>query len=206
MDAKDWDERYAAHDLVWSAEPNRFVAEIIGPLTPGHAVDLAAGEGRNAIWLVEQGWVVTASDYSPVAVERMRSLAADRLGEDVGRLTAVVADATLSTPGGPAAYDLALLCYLQLPAGQWRQALHSAVEAVRPGGLVVVVGHAGRNLAEGWGGPSDRAVLYDPEEVLDRAEGLPVAALRSGIRERPVATDEGERVALDTVVVLQREG
>ena len=206
MDAKDWDERYAAHDLVWSAEPNRFVAEIIGPLTPGHVVDLAAGEGRNAIWLVEQGWVVTASDYSPVAVERMRSLAADRLGEDVGRLTAVVADATLSTPGGPAAYDLALLCYLQLPAGQWRQALRSAVEAVRPGGLVVVVGHAGRNLAEGWGGPSDRAVLYDPEEVLDRAEGLPVAALRSGIRERPVATDEGERVALDTVVVLQREG
>jgi len=206
VDAKDWDERYAAHDLVWSAEPNRFVAEIIGPLTPGHVVDLAAGEGRNAIWLVEQGWVVTASDYSPVAVERMRSLAADRLGEDVGRLTAVVADATLSTPGGPAAYDLALLCYLQLPAGQWRQALRSAVEAVRPGGLVVVVGHAGRNLAEGWGGPSDRAVLYDPEEVLDRAEGLPVAALRSGIRERPVATDEGERVALDTVVVLQREG
>ena len=72
--------------------------------------------------------------------------------------------------------------------------------------LLVVVGHAGRNLAEGWGGPSDRAVLYDPEEVLDRAEGLPVAALQSGIRERPVATDDGERVALDTVVVLHREG
>jgi SAM-dependent methyltransferase len=206
VDANDWDERYAAHDLVWSAEPNRFVAEIIGPLTPGHAVDLAAGEGRNAIWMVEQGWVVTAADYSPVAVERMRSLAADRLGDDVGRLTAVVADATQSTPGGPAAYDLALICYLQLPAEQWRQALRSAVEAVRPGGVVVVVGHAGRNLAEGWGGPSDRAVLYDPEEVLDRAEGLPVAALQSGIRERPVPTDDGERVALDTVVVLRREG
>ena len=72
VDAKAWDERYAAHDLVWSVEPNRFVAEIIGPLTPGHAVDLAAGEGRNAIWMVEQGWTVVASDYSPVAVDRMR--------------------------------------------------------------------------------------------------------------------------------------
>jgi SAM-dependent methyltransferase len=206
VDAKDWDERYAAHDLVWSAEPNRFVAEIIGPLTPGHAVDLAAGEGRNAIWLVEQGWTVVASDYSSVAVDRMRSLAADRLGDDASRLTPLVADATQPTPGGPAAYDLALLCYLQLPAVEWRQALRVAVEAVRPGGRVVVIGHAGRNLAEGWGGPSERAVLYNPDEVLDRADGLPVTALQSGIRERPVATDDGERVALDTVVVLQREG
>src|SRR6478609_4564167 len=67
-------------------------------------------------------------------------------------------------------------------------------------------GPAGRNLAEGWGGPSERSVLYDPDEVLDRADGLPVTVLQSGIRERPVETDDGERVALDTVVVLRREG
>ena len=77
---------------------------------------------------------------------------------------------------------------------------------MRPGGRVVVIGHAGRNLAEGWGGPSERAVLYDPDEVLDRADGLPVTALQSGIRERPVETDDGGKVALDTVVVLRREG
>lgn len=206
MDASAWDERYAARDLVWSVEPNRFVAEIIGPLTPGHAIDLAAGEGRNAIWMVEQGWTVVAVDYSTVAVDRMRSLAVDRLGDDSSHLTTLVADATQDAPGGPAAYDLALLCYLQLPADQWRRALRAAVEAVRPGGRVVVIGHAGRNLAEGWGGPSERAVLYDPEEVLDRANGLPVTVEQSGIRERPVDTDEGARVALDTVVVLRREG
>ena len=206
MDANAWDERYAAHELVWSVEPNRFVAEIIDPLAPGHAVDLAAGEGRNAIWMALQGWSVVATDYSPVAVERMRSLAADRLGAAVSRLTALVADATQSAPGGPAAYDLALLCYLQLPAQQWRAALRAAVEAVRPGGHVVVVGHAGRNLAEGWGGPSERSVLYDPDEVLERAEGLPVTPEHCGIRERPVDTDDGERVALDTVAVLRRDG
>ena len=206
MDARAWDERYAAHDLVWSVEPNRFVAEIVGPLTPGHALDLAAGEGRNAIWMVERGWSVVALDYSTVAVDRMRSLAADRLGADVDRLTPLLGDATLPAPGDPASYDLALLSYLQLPADQWRQALRCAVAAVRPGGRVVVVGHAGRNLAEGWGGPSDRTVLYDPDEVLDAADGLPVAVEQSGIRERPVQTDEGERVALDTVVVLRREG
>lgn len=205
MKASDWDERYAAHDLVWSAEPNRFVAEIVGPMTPGHALDVAAGEGRNAIWMAQQGWTVVAADYSTVAVERMRSLAADRLGDDLARLTPLVADATQPAPGGPAAYDLALLSYLQLPAPEWRQALREAVEAVRPGGRVVVVGHAGRNLAEGWGGPGDRSVLYDPDEVLERADGLPVTVEQSGIRERPVDTDEGERVALDTVVVLRRD-
>ena len=206
MDARAWDERYAAHDLVWSVEPNRFVAEIVGPLTPGHALDLAAGEGRNAIWMVERGWSVVALDYSTVAVDRMRSLAADRLGADVDRLTPLLGDATLQAPGDPASYDLALLSYLQLPADQWRQALRCAVAAVRPGGRVVVVGHAGRNLAEGWGGPSDRTVLYDPDEVLDAADGLPVTVEQSGIRERTVQVDEGERVALDTVVVLRREG
>src|SRR6478752_3528450 len=126
VDAKDWDERYATHDLVWSAEPNRFVAEIIGPMTPGHALDVAAGEGRNAIWMAQQGWTVVAADYSTVAVDRMRSLAADRLGDDLARLTPLVADATQPAPGGPAAYDLVLLSYLQLPAPEWRQALREA--------------------------------------------------------------------------------
>ena len=206
MDEKAWDERYAAHDLVWSAEPNRFVAEIIGPLTPGHAVDLAAGEGRNAIWMVEQGWTVVATDFSAVAVDRMRSLAAERLGDAVDRLTPLVADATLPAPGGPGAYDLALLSYLQLPADQWRQALRAAVGGGRRGGGVVVVGPGGRTGAGGGGGPRDRGVLYDPDEVLEAAAGLPVAVERSGIRERPVPTDDGERVALDTVVVLRRDG
>ena len=56
MDAEDWDERYAAQRLVWSAEPNQFVAAECADLPPGRAVDLAAGEGRNAIWLARRGW------------------------------------------------------------------------------------------------------------------------------------------------------
>lgn len=204
MDAHDWDERYAAHDLVWSAEPNRFVAELVAPLTPGTALDMAAGEGRNAIWMVEQNWLVTATDYSPIAVARMRSLADERLGDQASRLTALVADATQPAPGAPAAYDVAVLCYLQLPAAQWRSALVAAIDAVRPGGRVVVVGHAGRNLEHGYGGPSDRAVLYDPDEVRTAAEGQPVEVETAQVRQRPVEDDDGVHEALDTVVMLRR--
>lgn len=209
MDASDWDARYAATDLVWSVEPNRFVAEIFSDLSPGAVLDVAAGEGRNAIWLAEQGWHVTASDYSAVAVERMRTLATKRLGDDSGRLDAVVADATQAAPrtAGPDAadgYDVVLLCYLQLPLPERAEAWRRGVEALRPGGRLVVVGHAGRNLTEGHGGPSSRDVLYDPDEVLAEVAGLPVDVVDAGVRERPVPTDDGERVALDTVVVLRR--
>jgi SAM-dependent methyltransferase len=204
MDAKDWDERYAAADLVWSAEPNRFVAELISPLTPGTAVDIAAGEGRNAIWLAQQGWTVIATDYSSVAVERMRARAAEVLGAEAARLTPLVADATVATPGGPAAYDLALFSYLQLPAAEWKVALRNGVQAVRPGGHVLVIGHSARNLTEGWGGPSAREVLYDPDEVVDAVDGLPVAVEHADIRVRPVETEDGPREALDTVVMLRR--
>ena len=204
MDANGWDERYAASDLVWSAEPNRFVAELVEPLTPGTAIDIAAGEGRNAIWMAGRGWRVVATDFSEVAVQRARTRAADVLGPEAGSLTAVVADATMPAPGGPAAYDLALFCYLQVPRDDLRAALRAGVEAVRPGGHVIVIGHAGRNLTEGYGGPSEREVLYDPDEVVEAVEGLPVRVLHADIRVREVETGDGVRKALDSVVVLER--
>ncbi|MFD0328131.1 methyltransferase domain-containing protein [Streptacidiphilus monticola] len=78
MDAEDWDRRYAAEELVWSAGPNRFVAEELAGLTPGRALDLAAGEGRNALWLAEQGWRVDAVDWSAVGLDKARRAAAAR--------------------------------------------------------------------------------------------------------------------------------
>ena len=201
MDASDWDERYAGADLVWSSGPNVWVRELCSPLTPGRALDVAAGEGRNAIWLVEQGWTVTASDFSPVAVSRIRDLAAARLDEDaLHRLEAVVADATQPAPG--TAYDLVLFCYLHLVREEWDRAVAAGVEAVAVGGRVLVVGHARRNLTEGVGGPQDATILLDPGDVLASVAGLPVVVELAQLRARDV---EGEpRPALDTVVLLRR--
>lgn len=64
MDSAGWDTRYGATDLVWGGEPNRFVAEEFTGAPPGRALDLGAGEGRNAIWLASLGWQVTAVDFS----------------------------------------------------------------------------------------------------------------------------------------------
>ncbi len=62
MDSQEWDRRYAGADLVWTAEPNQFVVAELQGLAPGWALDVAAGEGRNAVWLASQGWQVTAVD------------------------------------------------------------------------------------------------------------------------------------------------
>ena len=200
MDASDWDSRYAGEDLVWSVEPNVWVREVCSPLRPGRALDVAAGEGRNALWLVEQGWTVTAADFSSVAVTRMREIADRRLAAaDRARFEAVVADATAPAPG--TAYDLVLFSYLHLPREEWGRALASGVAASAPGGLVVVVAHARRNLAEGVGGPQDAAVLLDPEDVVASAADLPVSVDLAQIRRRTV--EGAARPALDTVVVLR---
>ncbi|EWT05252.1 methyltransferase [Intrasporangium chromatireducens Q5-1] len=203
MKSRDWDERYAAVDLVWSAGPNRWVEELASDLPPGRALDVAAGEGRNAIWLASRGWTVVAADFSPVAVERAQRLGADQLGEAADRFTSVVSDALEPAPeGGP--YDLVLFSYLQLPAGERRRAWARGIEAAAPGGRVVVIGHASRNLSEGWGGPQDPAVLYDPEAVVAEVSDQPVDVESAELKVRPVGTDDGTHEALDTVVVLRR--
>lgn len=204
MDAAAWDERYAASELVWSAGPNQWVESVCADLAPGRALDVAAGEGRNAIWLAERGWQVIASDFSPVAVERTRRLADERLGGDAGRLAAVVGDATAPAPGGEGAYDLVLVCYLQLPTPDWDAALAHAVAAAGPGGLVVIVLHARQNLERGYGGPSDPAVLHDPQDVVALVADLPVSPVYAELATRVVETPDGPREALDTVVVLRR--
>ena len=74
-----WNERYADQDLVWGIAPNRFVEEEFSRVEPGVALDLACGEGRNAIWLAAAGWRATAVDFSRVAIARGRELARKRM-------------------------------------------------------------------------------------------------------------------------------
>ena len=204
MDSHDWDERYRGSDLVWSATPNVFVEEIAGALAPGEALDVAAGEGRNAVWLAERGWRVTAADFSAVAVGRTRDIADRRLGDRADRLRAVVADATAPAPPAVAAagYDLVLFSYLQLPRESWGRALAAGAPAAAPGGAVLVIAHARRNLEEGTGGPQDPDVLHDPEDVATAAAELPVEVVSAELRRREV--EGAERPALDTVVLLRK--
>ncbi|NDZ82577.1 class I SAM-dependent methyltransferase [Streptomyces sp. SID10853] len=190
MDADDWDERYRAVERVWSVEPNRWVVRETSGLEPGRALDLAAGEGRNAVWLAGRGWRVDAIDFSPVAVRRIM----DAAGDGQKPVRATVADATRYVPE-EAAYDLVLISYLQLPRQDMGAVLASACRAARPGGTLLLVGHDAGNLEHGTGGPKDARVLSSVEFVREAWE--PWADLVvAEVAHRPV----GEAEALDTVV------
>jgi SAM-dependent methyltransferase len=201
MDAQAWDERYAATGLVWSAAPNQFVEAEVSGLVPGRAVDLAAGEGRNAIWLAAQGWDVTAVDFSRVGLDKGRELAGDL------PVRWVCADATAWEPD--AAYDLALVAYLQLPAVERRAAVRRAFAALAPGGTLLLVAHDSTNLAEGTGGPQDPAVLMTAEDVLADLDGEAYDVVRAGRVPRTVDDGHGgdqARTAWDCLVRVTRRG
>jgi SAM-dependent methyltransferase len=191
-----WNARYAAEELVWGAAPNRFLEDEFGEVPArGRALDLACGEGRNAIWLATRGWEVTAVDYSDVAIERARELAASR---GVG-VEWVCADASRWEPDARS-FQLVVVLYLQVPAEERRRVLERAASALAPGGVLLMIGHALRNLAEGVGGPRDSAVLWDPDEVSAELTTLGLRIERAEHLSRPVETPEGEAEALDVLI------
>lgn len=210
MDARAWDERYAASELVWSAGPNRFVEAELADLRPGRALDLAAGEGRNALWLAEQGWNVTAVDFSVVGLDKGREVQSRHpRGRDL-QVEWVHAD-VLTYDAGPVPYDLALLAYLQLPEDERRAAVRRAFTALGEGGTFFLVAHDSTNLTEGTGGPQDAAVLYTAEEVLGDLDGERFEVLRAERVRRVVPPDdehrgEPDRTAYDALVRLVRTG
>jgi SAM-dependent methyltransferase len=191
MDETYWDERYSGTDLVWTAEANRFVVQECSDLPPGSALDLACGEGRNAVWLAGRGWSVTGVDWSGVGLTKGAKLAA---AVDTA-VDWVHADVLTWTP--PTTYDLVLLAYLQVGAADRQLAMNVAAAATAPGGSVLVVAHDLSNLSGGVGGPQNPEVLWRIEDAA--APGL--TAVRAEVAVRPTAAGN----ALDTVVRLVRE-
>jgi SAM-dependent methyltransferase len=190
MKAEDWDARYA-EAAQWSLEPNAWVAETVAHLDPGTAVDLGAGEGRNALWLAGLGWEVTAVDFSAVGLAKGEARAAE-LGLDV---TWVTADAT--TWVSPEQVDLVVIAYLQLPAADLSRAIGNAAGFLAPGGTLALIGHDRDNLTRGVGGPRDPDVLHSVPQLLAAASGLEVVECRQFLRETAAGT------AIDTVLVAR---
>lgn len=192
VDARAWDERYRDSELVWGGTANRFVVEHVADWPPGEAIDVGAGEGRNAVWLALNGWEVTAMDFSAVAMEKARELAFDAGVE----IATVVGDALDYQP--PSQVDLVLLCYLQMPDAQQVRLLREAATWLRPGGRILVIAHDKSNVERGHGGPPDEGVCYSVDNTVAALSELRIDLAE--VAERPV----GDAVALDTVVIATR--
>jgi SAM-dependent methyltransferase len=200
-DAHDWDERYRTSELIWKAGPNQWVRQYTQDLPPGTALDLASGEGRNAIWLADRGWQVTAVDFSAVAMEKAKKLASQHGDRTAARIQWDLKDVLSYTP--TAEYDLVLVIYLQIRAEQRKTVLRHAAATVSPGGRLLVVGHHTDNLTHGVGGPPNPEVLYTQDDVLADLAELPNLIPRTAQRVERVIDGQLRR-ALDVVVEAER--
>jgi SAM-dependent methyltransferase len=200
MDREAWNQRYADAELVWSADANRFLVQEVADLPPGRALDLGAGEGRNAIWLAERGWRVTAVDFSGIGLQKARRLAEAR-GVEVNWIEA---DLRSYSPAR-GAFDLVVLVYIHLPGEERRAVVRRAADAVAAGGTLLVIGHDRTNLQEGYGGPQDPTILFSPDDVTDDLAGIDeLRVVRADRVMRPVMTADGERNAIDALVRAER--
>lgn len=164
MDQEDiWSGRYrnAGNDYLFGVAPNRFLERRAALLREGHtALCVADGEGRNSVWLAEQGLDVTAVEISPVGVEKARRLAAGR-GVAVDFL---VAD--MMAPGWPPAemheaFDWVVAVFIQFvgPAERIRQ-MAALKRATMPGGRILLHGYTPKQIEYKTGGPSAVENLY----------------------------------------------
>jgi 2-polyprenyl-3-methyl-5-hydroxy-6-metoxy-1,4-benzoquinol methylase len=196
MDSTQWDERYSTSELIWTGRANQFVEAHLADLEPASAIDLGAGEGRNAVWLASRGWTVTAVDFSRVGLDKAEVLAAEHGVE----IATVCADATTWQPDEPV--DLVVLSYLQLPSERQRVVLEHAASWLTPGGTLFVIAHDRSNVEHGYGGPPSPDVCYTVDETVAALGGLDV--IRAEVAERHVETADGPRTALDTLVIARR--
>jgi len=192
---EDWNRRYAGAESLWSAKPNRFLVAEVAGLEPGRALDLACGEGQNAVWLAGLGWEVTAVDYAEVAIAK----AIERAARE-GVAVDFHADDLLRYRPEARAFDLVLILYLHMPSDGRRLVLERAAAAVAPGGTLVLVGHDLLNLTEGVGGPSDPDLLFTPDDVVAELNGLDVEKAERVLRD----VHDADRPAIDALVRATR--
>ncbi len=191
-----WNDRYG-EGSIFGAEPNVFVAEHLAGLPPGRVLDLACGQGRNAVWLALQGHAVTAVDLSDVAIGQ----AVERADAAGVEIQFVVADVMDWDPD-PAAFDVVLLSYLQLEEGRRVVAHRKAAEAVAPGGTVFLIAHHPDNIEHGCGGPQVPDVLFGEADLASDFAGFDI--VRNEQVRRAVDRDGVTGTALDVLMIASR--
>lgn len=175
-----WDQLFAEPGYKYGTEPNAFLREQAMPLAPASRVLVPGdGEGRNGVWLAQQGHAVTSVDYSEVGLAKARALAAIR---GVSLVTECV-DLADWAPAA-ASLDAVVLIYTHLPSAIRRSAHRRLAQGLRTGGRLILEAFHPEQLHHASGGPKDVDMLYTPEQLTADFDGLlaPVMAWHGEIQ------------------------
>ncbi|MBL8206105.1 MAG: class I SAM-dependent methyltransferase [Blastocatellia bacterium] len=162
-----WDERYADENYVYGTAPNDFLAAQAARIPKGRVLCLADGEGRNGVWLAQQGYDVTSVDLSEVGLEKTRKLAASR-GVSVTTIHADLAEYKIQ----PNEWDGVIAIFCHLPSAVRHYLYPQTVAGLRPGGVFLLELYPPKQLEYGTGGPRDLDLLATLEDLRQDLDGL----------------------------------
>lgn len=174
-----WDERFSEPGFAYGTEPNAFLESEADRIPRGRVLSLAEGEGRNAVFLADLGYEVTAVDSSSVGLAKAERLAAER-GVSITTIHADLADFEIE----PGVWKGIVSIFCHLPP-VIRAALHErCLRGLAPGGVFVLEGFTQRQLELGTGGPKTRELLMELDVIRQELPGLRFEIARE--IERPV--------------------
>lgn len=180
-----WETRFSAPGYHFGTEPNAFLGSQAHLLRPGQtALAVADGEGRNGVWLAQQGLDVLSVDFSPTAQRKAQALAAAR---GVPLRTEQADIDTWTWPDE--AFDVIVGIFVQFPSPEGQARMFDGMRrALKPGGLLLLEGYGRKQLEYATGGPKELARLYTRERLEKAFAGF--ASL--DIREYDTMTSEGD--------------
>jgi len=169
-----WDARYATDDYIFGTAPNLFLASQAALIQPGmRALAIADGEGRNGVWLAEQGAQVHAIDFSAAALEKARKLAAAR-----GVTLEIEQADVLDWHWPEAAYDLVAAIFIQFaPPPERDRIIEGICRSLKPGGVLILQGYTPKQVEFGTGGPPNAANLYTAALLREWFDGWDILHL-----------------------------
>ena len=168
MAQNPWDDRYSASDYFYGKEPNDFLRKQIGRIPSGGKVlCLAEGEGRNAVYLAQEGFQVTAVDGSHVGLQKLEALAKE-VGVSVTTICGDLAEFTIE----PEAWDAIIAIWCHLPSTLRRKVHAASVQGLRKGGAFLLEAYRPEQLKYGTGGPKDPDFLMNLDLLRPELSGL----------------------------------
>lgn len=162
-----WDQRYDVDDYVYGTQPNQFLKEQVSHLPKGRVLCLAEGEGRNAVFLAELGYEVTAVDCSSVGLKKAQQLATQQ-GVEIETIHADLADYDL----GCSKWDAIVSIFCHLPPELRVRVHQQVVKALKPGGCLLLEAYRPKQLEYGTGGPPSLAMMMSKAGLKVELEGL----------------------------------